>query len=305
MSVDPFVHEGSQGINPYSYMMNNPLSGTDPTGYSPEKETIELKEGDKIVQDADGNRYVDQGGDSLVKVESVSVTKGSTNVTTTFGDNGSVKGVSATNGKNSVSITDIGGQQQISVSNGGQTSNLSVSQNEWDSLAEGDLGALYKSRALKGDNVGNVGLGVWGSFKDNEDVHGFLGAIYWKSFVGSLTKLNSYAALSGDAAYFPFMENSNVKLMMAHIHNKPMAIRIAQEHLNAVQNDYNNDRTGIRGMLSERQITSYHHKVFREFNANVGRYGGTLGHGELPTPISNAVRNFSKLFYCQPACDSN
>jgi len=126
--------------------MNNPLSGTDPTGYSPEKETIELKEGDKIVQDADGNRYVDQGGDSLVKVESVSVTKGSTNVTTTFGDNGSVKGVSATNGKNSVSITDIGGQQQISVSNGGQTSNLSVSQNEWDSLAEGDLGALYKCK---------------------------------------------------------------------------------------------------------------------------------------------------------------
>lgn len=34
MSVDPFVHDGSQGLNPYSYIFNNPLSGTDPTGYT-------------------------------------------------------------------------------------------------------------------------------------------------------------------------------------------------------------------------------------------------------------------------------
>lgn len=38
LSVDPFVHGGSQGINPYSYIMNNPLAGTDPTGYKPETE---------------------------------------------------------------------------------------------------------------------------------------------------------------------------------------------------------------------------------------------------------------------------
>ncbi|MDC2890807.1 RHS repeat-associated core domain-containing protein [Psychrosphaera algicola] len=37
MSVDPFLHlQGdSQGINPYSYIMNNPMAGTDPTGYIP------------------------------------------------------------------------------------------------------------------------------------------------------------------------------------------------------------------------------------------------------------------------------
>ena len=40
MSVDPVIQEpgNSQSINPYSYIMNNPLSGTDPTGYSADKE---------------------------------------------------------------------------------------------------------------------------------------------------------------------------------------------------------------------------------------------------------------------------
>ena len=34
MSVDPFIQSptSTQSINPYSYIMNNPLAGTDPTG---------------------------------------------------------------------------------------------------------------------------------------------------------------------------------------------------------------------------------------------------------------------------------
>jgi len=37
LSVDPFIQApgNSQSLNPYSYIMNNPLSGTDPSGYTP------------------------------------------------------------------------------------------------------------------------------------------------------------------------------------------------------------------------------------------------------------------------------
>ncbi|ELE1939960.1 hypothetical protein RDG67_002803 [Vibrio cholerae] len=36
MSVDPLIQSptSTQSINPYSYIMNNPLAGTDPTGYA-------------------------------------------------------------------------------------------------------------------------------------------------------------------------------------------------------------------------------------------------------------------------------
>ena len=35
MSVDPVIQSptNTQSVNPYSYIMNNPMSGTDPTGY--------------------------------------------------------------------------------------------------------------------------------------------------------------------------------------------------------------------------------------------------------------------------------
>lgn len=45
MSVDPLIQSptSTQSINPYSYIMNNPLAGTDPTGYAAEEIEKKIK----------------------------------------------------------------------------------------------------------------------------------------------------------------------------------------------------------------------------------------------------------------------
>ena len=123
LSVDPFVHEGSQGINPYSYIMNNPLAGTDPTGYEPEKVS-------KVVKVAVAGSRIKR----KVNVTAQSNGSGGASVTITGSDSAAVSNV-----KNSISnsaseagssVADIGSQNNISKNQNG--SNASASGNDSD-----------------------------------------------------------------------------------------------------------------------------------------------------------------------------
>ncbi|WP_287480853.1 RHS repeat-associated core domain-containing protein [Shewanella sp.] len=82
MSVDPFIQSptSTQSVNPYSYIMNNPLAGTDPTGYA-----CEVATGSHICRKDIGD----------IKVKDVS------KITITKNDNGSAK-VSVTMNNGSV-----------------------------------------------------------------------------------------------------------------------------------------------------------------------------------------------------------
>ncbi|MCW8109284.1 hypothetical protein OPS25_12315 [Alteromonas ponticola] len=104
MSVDPLVHGGSQGINPYSYLMNNPLSGTDPTGYKPEDLT------DLDVSTIDDIQVTDKG-DIVINTDN-----GSFKVDSVGGKNvsGAYKGVHDLGS----SMMDIGGQGSLAKSDG-------------------------------------------------------------------------------------------------------------------------------------------------------------------------------------------
>lgn len=114
LSVDPLIHGSgnSQGINPYSYILNNPLSGTDPTGYAPEdevKKTVTVtKTGSRIKH----------------RVEVSASSNGSGGATVTFSGS---NGAAVNSVKNSVSnalsgagfnVSDIGSQNQIAKSTG-------------------------------------------------------------------------------------------------------------------------------------------------------------------------------------------
>ncbi|AOT07731.1 RHS repeat-associated core domain-containing protein [Pseudoalteromonas luteoviolacea] len=92
MSVDPIIQSpgNSQSVNPYSYIMNNPLGGTDPTGYSSACQSkgtrakseptpgcanamsYEVGDKDKFFVDG-GNLIVDVGGkgENFIKVDTM------------------------------------------------------------------------------------------------------------------------------------------------------------------------------------------------------------------------------------------
>jgi hypothetical protein len=136
LSVDPFIQEpgNSQSINPYSYIMNNPLAGTDPTGYTSEKETIEVTKDTQVMKGKDGNNYVSAGDGSgdLIKIDSVSTTSGGNTTTASFGDNGKVSSMSASNSAGTLNVTDIGSHQQVATFTGNLSNPTDASKTQED-----------------------------------------------------------------------------------------------------------------------------------------------------------------------------
>jgi hypothetical protein len=113
LSVDPVIVDptNTQAINPYSYVMNNPLSYTDPSGYSPESNNGNPDFEEKI------RVRVKTPGSRITRVETVTVTAsgnadGSTRVSVSGGSNGARSTVAgAIAGKVSAAggtISDIG-----------------------------------------------------------------------------------------------------------------------------------------------------------------------------------------------------
>ena len=132
MSVDPFVHGGSQGINPYSYILNNPLAGTDPSGYEPEIETEDIVErvsvtGSRIKRkEVTGQKTTittrDAGGDITSVTSYSAMNDGTVYGAQVTASNGKVDSVTVfgrdSNGEFS-HTTDIGAQNKLTNESGG------------------------------------------------------------------------------------------------------------------------------------------------------------------------------------------
>ena len=91
MSVDPFIQSpgNSQSMNPYSYIMNNPLAGTDPSGYTSKAED-EVVEVETTVKDADirtdgeGNYYTKDKNGEIIQIDSIKVIPNGSNQSDTI-----------------------------------------------------------------------------------------------------------------------------------------------------------------------------------------------------------------------------
>nr|WP_269433713.1 HYD1 signature containing ADP-ribosyltransferase family protein [Rheinheimera sp. EpRS3] len=129
LSVDPIIQSpaNSQSLNPYSYIMNNPLAGTDPTGY---------------CAAATGTR-IKSCGDMKVDLKIDGKVVGSTVVKDVNFKNGaevnSAKAVGA--GQIGQAIMDIGAQQNTATINGG---NINGGENQ-----KTDFQTLLKSGAFE------------------------------------------------------------------------------------------------------------------------------------------------------------
>jgi hypothetical protein len=128
MSVDPFVHGSgnSQGINPYSYIMNNPLSGTDPSGYKPDCDAG----GDSdCTKDREKRDHREGKGGGWVTV---------------YRSNGSNTGNSKTNPKS----TEIGAQSKIAADN--DSADGTTPNGDPNGVIDPEIPGLYNVNKIKG-----------------------------------------------------------------------------------------------------------------------------------------------------------
>ncbi|GGZ77468.1 hypothetical protein GCM10011274_39440 [Paraglaciecola chathamensis] len=107
LSVDPLVQAptNSQSLNPYSYIMNNPLSGTDPTGYCSTTDTMKdcaggLEEGKtQAITNSDGKTvgYVGKDSKGNVHITNNGASKGQTAVSNSIASVGKPNDINSQN----------------------------------------------------------------------------------------------------------------------------------------------------------------------------------------------------------------
>lgn len=140
LSVDPFIQSptNSQSVNPYSYIMNNPLAGTDPTGYKSEKIEKRAVTGSRI------KRNVTTVGNSI--------TSSSSNVKF----NGSID-TNSSNSRQSTGSTntsDIGSQQEVAKQSG------KTGDNSTNVAASATAGTAAQGGTATIPNIGDLADGI-------------------------------------------------------------------------------------------------------------------------------------------------
>ncbi|GGO64095.1 RHS repeat domain-containing protein [Bowmanella pacifica] len=172
LSVDPIIQSpgNSQSINPYSYIMNNPLAGTDPSGYTaeePEKRRQKVTvTGSKIKRDAP------VGGTNTIGGSAVGVAY--------TGVGGAANGAKNTQGTvsgNATPTADIQGQGEISKN---KDANPPSEVSYW-----GEFQSMWNKRLDQVTSAADRAVDYWIA-RDNP-IMGTLAATMTKENIGNTT----------------------------------------------------------------------------------------------------------------------
>jgi RHS repeat-associated protein len=162
MSVDPFIQSpgDSQSLNPYSYLMNNPMAGTDPTGYCA----------------AATGSHIKDCGDLKVEVKVDGKTVGSTVVKDVNFKNGADVSSAMSKGAAQIgqAISDVGNQQSIAKRQNGNNQSATSGRQKGDfRINEHALREMIADPDTYGAGLANVA----GSHHDDE-LRDILGGSY-------------------------------------------------------------------------------------------------------------------------------
>ncbi|MDR7123166.1 RHS repeat-associated protein [Rheinheimera soli] len=255
LSVDPIIQSpgNSQSLNPYSYIMNNPLAGTDPTGYSAkepdDKEKVAVT-GSRIKREATGGGIQSAGG-SRVDVSMTGV-GGAGNGATPQGKMTQQKQNSA---------VDTGSQKDAAAAQGGN-SHAPLTDEQRQFAADGKMKEYWNSRHESEDPWALAGLALWDpEHSAVTDAHRDMaqvlkGRLIYEGVASG--KLSPDANLNEVTS---FMENVGIAVMRGHA--------------TAVQRDFTGKLGERWGVLDKYQAAVFHHKVFSNLGLSPYVYGGT------------------------------
>ncbi|MGH2509343.1 MAG: RHS repeat-associated core domain-containing protein, partial [Ktedonobacteraceae bacterium] len=305
LSVDPLIGhpESTQGINPYSYVENNPLNKTDPTGETlcPPRCSSNLDG----IMGTDGSSSGTEGGDRIASSGGEGTKLGPSEAKDAAGAahlgdilahsvhwrNVSNQGTKSANSTGKTDLnngTSLGNQQEDSA--GGQTANSSdtkasrssnpfaVTDQERALPAKGDLSGYWYQRYLQGDPVAPMGLAMWGNANEKAMV-----GPYWDA-------MGAWA-----------MEDLRMGIQASRQQVTPellhtIGTRLAQANNIAIGTDIQQHLGHISGVLSAHQITDYHADVFRSVGVSPSYFGGTPIFGQ------EWETQFTSGLWCQ-TCD--
>ncbi len=253
MSVDPLIQSptSTQSVNPYSYIMNNPLAGTDPTGYAAEDNTMtgsRIKGVDTGASGAAfgakaemGSRKADSGASKSqtaqkadVQIDKIGSIDWAQKAVDTYGE------ITGTSGSGHAPLTDE--QRQFA--------------------ADGKMKEYWNSRHESGDPWSSAGLALWDpEHSAVTDAHRDMAQVLKGRLIyDGITS----GKLSSDASI------GDVNSFMTNI-----GIAVMRGHATAVQRDFTGKLGDRWGVLDKYQAAVFHHKVFSKQGLSPHVYGGT------------------------------